>query len=91
MGFEVGDRVRCIRDSPDGNYNIKIGDLGTVCVADSSIGVRWDHNVGGGNCRGTCERGFGWYVFSSDIELYEEGEPVDIDEGSFMSMIGGSK
>ena len=41
--FNVGDKVECVRDSPDNNDSIAIGVQGVICViVDSSphIGVR---------------------------------------------------
>ena len=43
--FNVGDKVECVRDSPDNNDSIAIGVQGVICViVDSSphIGVRWN-------------------------------------------------
>ena len=47
--FNVGDKVECVRDSPDNNDSIAIGVQGVICViVDSSphIGVRWNEKVG---------------------------------------------
>lgn len=92
--FQVGDRVECIFNHPDGNPNIATGLIGTVCRDNRDggcVGVRWDDMVSGHNCGGTCTSGHGWYMRSSEIKLYEEDEAVDIDETSFMSMIGGAQ
>lgn len=54
--FNVGDKVECVRDSPDNNDSIAIGVQGVICViVDSSphIGVRWNEKVvGGHDCHG---------------------------------------
>lgn len=46
--FNVGDKVECVRDSPDNNDSIAIGVQGVICViVDSSphIGVRWNEKA----------------------------------------------
>ena len=46
--FNVGDKVECVRDSPDNNDSIAIGVQGVICViVDSSphIGVRWNKSL----------------------------------------------
>lgn len=94
MTFKVGDRVECICANITGNTNIVIGITGTVCVDNKnrgSVGVRWDDMVSGHDCGGNCEDGYGWYVLPSDIILYDEDEAADIDESSFISMIGGAR
>lgn len=49
--FNVGDRVECIRDSPDDNDSISVGMQGVICtIVDNTsphIGVRWDEEVTG--------------------------------------------
>lgn len=49
--LNVGDRVECIRDSPDDNDSISVGMQGVICIIvdDTSphIGVRWDEEVTG--------------------------------------------
>ena len=59
--FNVGDKVECVRDSPDNNDSIAIGVQGVICViVDSSphIGVRWNEKVvGGHDCHGACSPG----------------------------------
>lgn len=61
--FNVGDKVECVRDSPDNNDSIAIGVQGVICViVDSSphIGVRWNEKVvGGHDCHGACSHGCG--------------------------------
>lgn len=39
--FNVGDKVECVRDSPDNNDSIAIGVQGVICViVDSSPAYR---------------------------------------------------
>lgn len=40
--FNVGDKVECVRDSPDNNDSIAIGVQGVICViVDSSPIRKW--------------------------------------------------
>ena len=34
--------------------------------------MRWDKNIGGHDCGGKCERGYGWNVYVKDIKTYEK-------------------
>lgn len=92
--FYVGDRVKAVVDNPDGNEDIHTGSLGTVChVPDwpsGRIGVRWDYPVHRGHdCNSSCQKGYGWYVDKNEILVYEEEEEAtDIDDHSFMCIIG---
>ena len=48
--LNVGDKVECVRDSPDNNDSIAIGMQGVICVIVESsphIGVRWNEEVVG--------------------------------------------
>jgi len=78
--FEVGMRVRCIKDGASVSKGLRVGDTGTVrnIGGRPSIGVEWDRDVGGhaGNLRFTCAKGHGWYVEKSEIE------PVSADGAS---------
>ena len=50
--LNVGDKVECVRDSPDNNDSIAIGMQGVICVIVESsphIGVRWNEEVVGGH------------------------------------------
>lgn len=54
------------------------------------IGVDWGFEVDDGHgCNGNCEYGYGWYAKIKEIKLCDEGQ--DIDEGSFLQVIGGMK
>lgn len=89
--FNIGDRVVYIDDSPVAHPNIFIGYNGTVCsVEGCRIGVRWDDQIQfGHSCDGACEKGFGWYVFESQLRR-DEDENVEIDEDNFIGIIGGT-
>lgn len=86
--FNVGDRVVCARDYPDGNSTIVVGDAGLVCdiLDEDTIGVRWDHEVSAGHaCNGRCDTGHGWYVKDYEIEL--ESEDIICDETEVLSFL----
>lgn len=86
--FDVGDRVVCVRDYPDDNPSIVVGDAGEVCyiLDEETIGVRWDNKVRGGHaCDGHCEAGHGWYVKDYEIEL--EAEDIICDETEILSFL----
>lgn len=76
--FNVGDKVECVRDSPDNNDSIAIGVQGVICViVDSSphIGVRWNEKVvGGHDCHGACSHGYGWFVTPCDIKRIDDDD-----------------
>lgn len=82
--FNVGDRVECIRDSPDDNDSISVGMQGVICtiVDDTSphIGVRWDEEVTGGHdCRESCSHGYGWFVTANDIKRIDDNDEFEVD------------
>lgn len=82
--LNVGDRVECIRDSPDDNDSISVGMQGVICIIvdDTSphIGVRWDEEVTGGHdCRGSCSHGYGWFVTASDIKRIDDSDELEVD------------
>ena len=86
--FNVGDRVVCVRDHPDGNSTIVVGDAGQVCdiLDEDTIGVRWDHKVSAGHaCNGRCDGGYGWYVKDYEIEL--ESEDIICNETEILSFL----
>lgn len=72
--FEVGMRVRCIKDGASESTGLRAGDTGTVRAlapgTRTPIGVEWDRDVGGhdGNVRFKCAKGHGWYVEENEIE-----------------------
>lgn len=82
--FNVGDRVECIRDSPDDNDSISVGMQGVICtIVDDDplyIGVRWDEEVTGGHdCRESCADGYGWFVTASDIKRIDDNDELEVD------------
>ena len=84
IGINVGDRVELIRNCPDGNEQLTIGCLGTVCsvpdpegTGDFRYGVRWDLNISAHNCNGRCALGHGWYVDEEDIRICVENSEND--------------
>jgi len=90
--FQIGDLVVAAKNNPQHNRSIRRGQEGTVCHLDGSgmVGVDWGFEVDGGHgCDGFCSYGYGWYVEPEEIELSEVVQ--DIDEGSFLQVIGGVK
>ena len=81
--LNVGDKVECVRDSPDNNDSIAIGMQGVICVIVESsphIGVRWNEEVvGGPDCQGACSRGYGWFVTASDIKRIDDNDEFEVD------------
>jgi hypothetical protein len=67
--FKEGDRVKCIGITARG-----YGKLGTVRRMGESIGVEFDENVDGHYLDGCCEKGYGWWIKSSDLELVTESK-----------------
>lgn len=95
--WQIGDRVICTVDHPEGNKGIVAGMTGYVCsfnewraeMGFSSIGVCWDENIGSGhNCADTCEWGHGWYMREESIaeEPVSDFEVATDDE--LMGFIG---
>lgn len=92
--FQIGDLVEAIVDYPQRNHSIQKGTEGVVCdiddIEDNMIGVDWGFEVDGGHgCNGNCTYGHGWYAESKEIKLCDAGQ--DIDEDSFLQVIGGMK
>ena len=82
--YQVGDRVRCIKNHPDGNENIVIGYEGTVVGFSNGgyrdIGVEWDGQVTGGHNFGSLISSYrGWYVTGEEIEPIPDFSPDDVD------------
>ena len=76
MDFQVGDRIRCITDSPEGNTEIHIGSEGTVVGIFREMAylkIRWDMPTGRGHdCDGLCEWGHGWNVRYNYVEFIDD-------------------
>lgn len=85
--FRVGDRVRVVCTDNTAGFNL--GDTGTVCSERYSancddLGVAGDVYVGGHDCCGECEYGYGWWIPPHHVELIVESEDdldfvVDLD------------
>jgi len=93
MKFNIGDRVICIENNPDGNRLITAGMTGTVCdECNEKPGVCFDVFVGGHSCGYKCEDGCGWYVYERELsfESQYEIESDESDLNDFLtSMTGG--
>lgn len=85
--LNVGDKVECVRDSPDNNDSITIGVQGVICVIVGSsphIGVRRNEKVvGGHDCHGACSHGYGWFVTPCDIKRIDGDDEFDADTTEF--------
>lgn len=82
--FSKGDKVRLVRNHPDGNDRLYAGDEGIVVSVymPSRPGVDCGKQCGH-NCNGDAKAGQGWYVFSDDIELVnpaDDGYKISIDK-----------
>ena len=95
MDFQIGDRVRCVVDYPDGNRGIVVGSMGTIVELDTYVGVDWDDELENGHsCDGSARRGHGWNVEYEEIELIEpesdfaDDSVYDFDESQFHKMLG---
>lgn len=74
MRFQVGDRVKAIRNM----YGFKIDSFtGTITViSGNSIGVAFDSYISGAhNLYGYCENGYGLWVSEDDLELIGRSTP----------------
>lgn len=97
--FNIGDRVVSLVDHPDENDDIVVGVAGYVCFLDDEIdemghrnvGVRWDERIcGGHDCHGSCESGYGWYMYEEELAPEPADEPFEFDETEFNKlMLGG--
>lgn len=96
--WNVGDRVVCTRDHPDGNKTILAGDIGTVCVAlNRRVGVCWDNVIEGGhtclhNGEDHCAKGHGWFVWIDNVApCIEQDIEFEFSEEEFIKLIFGEK
>jgi len=88
--FEIGGRVVCVVDHPDGNEDLIVGCTGTVCeIRSNVVGVRWDNEIWRGhNCGSKCDNGHGWRVKFFEIEPEEDyNEPFEFDEEAFQALL----
>lgn len=88
--FQVGDLVVAAVNYPQRNHSIPKDTEGVVCDIDGDmIGVDWGFEVGGHSCTDNCTYGHSWYVETREIKLCDAGQ--DIDEDSFLQVIGGMR
>lgn len=81
MKFKIGDRVRALC-GVEAHGRVKCGDTGTVCnIHDFDVGVDWDRDIGGHNCRGTARQNHGWNVLEKYLEL--ENSKSEDDKATF--------
>lgn len=92
MTFEIGDRVRAVRNISAHKF-IHAGYEGTVCdvgrhVGRHLVGVAWDKMIYGHNCNGRCLSGHGFYVHRVDIELVDdEAGLIEVDTSAILSLL----
>lgn len=89
--FNIGDRVVCLVDNPEGNSHIFAGSAGVVCriLDESRVGVDWGEPVSTHGCDGRCPRGQGWYINTDSIAPEGSDEPFEFDEREFNKLIFG--
>jgi hypothetical protein len=83
--YSVGQRFEATMDSPDGNFNIHVGDTGTiVCVLAPNdyydVLASFDNNIGGhdglsGDCAGKAIAGHGWYLWRTQFKVVTATPP----------------
>ena len=78
--FCVGDLVESIVDHPDGNSDIVIGSVGTICTLIEELGTQyagvfWNVPINcGHDCHHTCSDGYGWFMRLNEIQLVDDQE-----------------
>ena len=78
--FRLGDLVESIVDHPDGNPDIVIGSVGTICALVEELGtqyagVSWDVPINyGHSCHHTCSDRYGWFMRLNEIQLVDDQE-----------------
>lgn len=95
--WNVGDRVVSTANHPDGNPDIVVGFVGTVCaIADDRVGICWDEPIENGHdCtydgEGRCEYGHGWWVYEDQIEPEADDDTTfEFDEDEFNKLVFGA-
>lgn len=85
--LNVGDRVVCTVDHPDGNYKIYKGYTGTIRHDRDRFpyryGVEFDKDIDGHSLDGLVNNNQGWWMREDELKLLvspEEGEEFDVDE-----------
>lgn len=89
MKFQIGDRVKAIRDI-DGLATF--GHIGTIVFSSggSIFGVVFDEPVvGAHDLRGRCECGYGLYCYDAQIELVTDALFKKASEREYISELGG--
>ena len=81
LKYQIGDRVVCAVEHPDGNKRLTVGMTGIVVTRRETVirkviyGVRWDERVNGHNCAGECEDGYGWEMYEEELRPgYSDGD-----------------
>lgn len=89
--FNVGDRVEATRKIG----RIKCGEIGTVCAEELDVGmyvrVRWDRHVGGHDCGGHCEEGYGFNVAPEYLTLVSQTAYEQYTNDDIMTLLGGAQ
>lgn len=92
MEFKVGDRVGVLpeyglvggRDvNPEGLF-------GTICARHPNgldFGIEFDVFIGGHECGGACQRGYGWFI--GPQYLFHETDLSSIDPKALLEVISG--
>lgn len=88
--FTIGDRVGVLPDyGPVGSDDVSPDDLfGTICLLHPNgldYGIKFDRDVGGHTCRGTCADGRGWFIGPS--YLFHETEISSIPTEAILEVL----
>ena len=73
--IQIGSRVIVVDECGFADNRDTIGKIGTVVEGDDfyGIGVEFDEPVNDGHdCMGAAKSGHGWYVYASEVRLYED-------------------
>ena len=78
-------RVVLLVNNPDMNRDLVAGSCGTFMGhfdAGDRPGIRWDNKIRNGHaCNNTCEVGYGWYVDLKFLDIIQEDDADDCDQG----------
>lgn len=88
--FKIGDRVGVLPDyGPVGDDDVSPDDLfGTICLLHPNgldYGIKFDRDVGGHTCLGTCAYGRGWFIGPS--YLFHETEISSIPAEAILEVL----
>ena len=83
--YKVGDEIVVVVDSPDGNDNIHMGDVGTITFVEKDsgivcrydIGVDFGRDVGGHECYQTCPDTQGWLLNEGQFEIVSDAQEME--------------